>query len=281
MKWTDSGTSADVEDRRGAGGTGLKVGLGGTIVLGLLSVVFGRNLFNDLGVSPSTQSGAAQHAPAQDSPEQKKEVGFVSFVLDDVQKTWARELPKAGKQYRNAKMVLFTDSVQSGCGNAQAAMGPFYCPQDEKVYIDLGFYNQLKTRFGAPGDFAQAYVIAHEVGHHVQNVLGIEGKMRAAQQSNPRARNELSVRLELQADCFAGIWSHSTEQRKILDPGDVDEAMNAASAVGDDRIQKQGRGQVNPETWTHGSSSQRMTWFKRGYQSGNIADCDTFASDAP
>lgn len=263
------------------GGTGLKVGLGGTIVIGLLSVVFGRNLFNDLGVKPSTSPGSAQQAPAKDSPEQQKQVHFVSFVLDDVQNTWTRELPKAGHQYQRAKLVLFTDSVRSGCGNAESAMGPFYCPNDAKVYVDLGFYNQLKTRFGAPGDFAQAYVIAHEVGHHVQNLLGTDDKMRAAQRSNPRQANELSVRLELQADCYAGIWAHSTQQRQILEAGDIEEGINAAAAVGDDRIQKQGSGRVNPETWTHGSSAQRTQWFKRGFETGDMASCDTFASDRP
>lgn len=281
MKWTEGGTSSDVEDRRGMGGTGLKVGLGGTIVIGLLSVVFGRNLFNDLGVKPSTSPGAAQQAPAKDSPEQQKQVQFVSFVLDDVQNTWTRELPKAGHPYQRAKLVLFTDSVRSGCGNAESAMGPFYCPTDAKVYIDLGFYNQLKTRFGAPGDFAQAYVIAHEIGHHVQNLLGTDDKMRAAQRNNPRQANELSVRLELQADCYAGIWAHSTQQRQILEAGDIEEGINAAAAVGDDRIQKRGGGRVNPESWTHGSSAQRTEWFKRGFESGKVESCDTFTSDRP
>ena len=178
--------------------------------------------------------------------------------------------------YRHAKLVLFRDSIDSACGQAQSATGPFYCPEDEKVYIDLGFYDELKQRFGAPGDFAEAYVLAHEIGHHVQKLLGIEGKVRAARQQNPQAANQLSVALELQADCFAGVWGHSTQQRNILDPGDVDEGLKAAAAVGDDRLQRMSRGQVNPETFTHGSSAQRMQWFQRGFQDGTIASCNTF-----
>ena len=202
---------------------------------------------------------------------------FVSFVIDDVQNTWTREFRELGREYVRAKLVLFTDATRSGCGFAESAMGPFYCPGDAKVYIDLGFYRQLRQRFGAPGDFAQAYVIAHEVGHHVQSLLGTESKMRDAQRRMPRRANELSVRLELQADCYAGVWGHSTEQRKLLEAGDVDEGLAAAAAVGDDRIQRQsGRG-VNPETWTHGSSKQRVQWFRRGFETGRVQDCDTFA----
>jgi len=178
--------------------------------------------------------------------------------------------------YRHAKLVLFRDSIDSACGAAQSATGPFYCPGDEKVYIDLGFYDELKQRFGAPGEFAEAYVLAHEIGHHVQKLLGIEAKVRAAQQRNPQAANQLSVGLELQADCLAGVWGHSTQQRNILDPGDVEEGLKAAAAVGDDRLQSMSRGRVNPETFTHGSSAQRMQWFQRGFQDGTIASCDTF-----
>jgi predicted metalloprotease len=174
--------------------------------------------------------------------------------------------------------VLFRDGVQSACGFAEAATGPFYCPGDEKVYIDLGFYDELSSRFGAPGDFAQAYVLAHEIGHHVQRTLGIEGQVRQAQQARPGAANQYSVLLELQADCFAGIWGHSTARRDILDPGDLEEGLGAAAAVGDDRIQGSARGRVNPETFTHGSSQQRMEWFQRGFQSGQPSACDTFAA---
>jgi predicted metalloprotease len=278
MRWTANGPSADIEDQRGMG-TGMKLGLGGTLVVGALSLLFRTNLFDALGVQPSVGGGSS--APAASVDRNDKQVQFVSFVLDDVQNTWARELPKAGHPYQRAKMVLFTDRVQSGCGAAETAMGPFYCPQDARVYIDLGFYNELKTRFGAPGDFAQAYVIAHEVGHHVQNLLGTERKVRAAQQSGRGDVHDLSIRLELQADCYAGVWGHSTQQRQILEEGDVEEGLNAAAAVGDDRIQKQsGRG-VHPESWTHGSSAQRVAWFKRGFTSGRIEDCDTFAADRP
>jgi predicted metalloprotease len=210
------------------------------------------------------------------SPEEEKAIQFVSFVLDDVQNTWEKIFASSGQTYRRAKLVIFTNTVQSGCGNAQTAMGPFYCPADEKVYIDLGFYKELQDRFGAPGDFAQAYVIAHELGHHVQNLLGTSEKVQSGQQSNPDKANELSVALELQADCYAGVWGHSTQQRDILSAGDVDEALGAAAAVGDDRIQKQATGGVNPETWTHGSSEQRARWFRTGFDSGDVNRCDTF-----
>jgi len=196
--------------------------------------------------------------------------------LNDAQSTWSQILPSQGAQYRHAKLVLFRDSIDSACGLAQSATGPFYCPEDEKVYIDLGFYDELKQRFGAPGDFAEAYVLAHEIGHHVQKLLGIEGKVRAAQQQNPQAANQLSVRLELQADCFAGVWGHSTQQRNILEAGDVDDGLKAAAAVGDDRLQRMSSGRVNPESFTHGSSAQRMQWFQRGFQDGTIASCNTF-----
>jgi hypothetical protein len=228
--------------------------------------------------APYSDGQAPGYRPA---PGEDELVQFVSFVLDDVQSTWQRTLPAAGREYRRAKMVLFTDATQSACGVGQAAMGPFYCPLDEKVYIDLGFYRDLKRRFGAPGDFAQAYVIAHEIGHHVQHVLGLAERVRQVQSQRPDQANVLSVRLELQADCFAGIWGHSTAQRDILEAGDVEEALNAASAIGDDRIQKQAGGRTNPETWTHGSSRQRVAWFRRGLESGRIDDCDTFRHQLP
>ena len=217
----------------------------------------------------------AQPDPARDQQE-KPLVDFVTFVLNDTQNTWSQVLPQQGVPYRHAKLVLFRDAYDSACGTAQSATGPFYCPEDEKVYIDLGFYDELKQRFGAPGEFAEAYVLAHEIGHHVQKLLGIEAKMRAAQQQNPQDANELSVRLELQADCFAGVWGHSTQERNLLDPGDVDSGLKAAAAVGDDRIQRMTRGTVNPETFTHGSSAQRMEWFQRGFQNGTISSCNTF-----
>jgi predicted metalloprotease len=209
---------------------------------------------------------------AQEQPE----VQFVTFVLNDTQKTWQEILPAEGVPYRHAKLVLFRNATFSGCGRAQAATGPFYCPVDEKVYIDLAFYDELKQRFGAPGQFAQAYVLAHEMGHHVQKLLGIEGKVHDLEEQNPGSANTLSVKLELQADCLAGVWAHSTEERKLLESGDVESALGAASAVGDDHIQNMTRGRVSPETFTHGSSAQRMDWFKRGMSQGTVAACNTF-----
>ena len=200
----------------------------------------------------------------------------VSFILDDVQKNWDHVLPEQTKvPYHHAKLVLYRSSLLSVCGKAQSATGPFYCPGDEKVYLDLEFFTELKRRFGAPGDFAQAYVIAHEIGHHVQKLLGIEPKIRHLQEENPREANPLSVKLELQADCFAGIWAHSTQQRNLVDGKDIAAAMRAAAAVGDDRLQRQARGYVNPESFTHGSSAERVDWFRRGLNSGRIDSCNT------
>jgi predicted metalloprotease len=286
MRWTPGERNPDVEDMRGSSGGGGgfgagRLGIGGFVVLLLLSLVFHRNFFALLGAGGGAPAGnpAAQTGPVSSSPEETKLADFVGAVLRDVQDTWTQLLPaQANVPYRHAKLDLFREAIRSGCGNAQTEMGPFYCPADEKVYIDLGFYKELQDRFGASGDFAQAYVIAHEVGHHVQKLLGISDKVEAAQQQNPRQAKALSVRLELQADCFAGVWAHSTQQRNILQEGDVDEALNAASSVGDDRIQKQTTGQVNPETWTHGSAADRSRWFKTGFDSGQIKSCDTFGS---
>jgi predicted metalloprotease len=253
------------------------MGIGGTAVLLVLSLLFGRNLFTDVGVQPgvaTTSNGALSPA---DSAREEPEVVFVSQVLDDAQATWARILPQYGTPYHDAKLVLFRDATDTGCGTGQTAMGPFYCPLDEKVYIDLGFYNELQTKFGAKGDFAQAYVIAHELGHHVQHLLGTDAKVRRAQQQDPGAANQYSVRLELQADCYAGVWGRSTEQRKILDPGDIDEGLNAAASVGDDRILAQSGRRVNTDSFTHGSAAQRSSWFRKGYDSGDPRACDTFA----
>ena len=210
------------------------------------------------------------------TPEEEQLVSFVSFVLDDTQATWAKLFPALGRQYEDARLVLFRDAVDSACGFAQSATGPFYCPSDQTVYIDLGFYRQLRRQFGAPGDFAQAYVLAHEIGHHVQRLLGIEEEMRRLQQRNPADANRLSVMMELQADCFAGVWGHSTEQRGILEDGDADEALAAASAIGDDRIQNMSTGRISPDSFTHGSSAQRVHWFRQGLDSGRPEACDTF-----
>jgi len=217
----------------------------------------------------------SQPDPARDQAE-KPLVEFVTFVLNDAQATWEKILPEQGTQYRHAKLVLFRNAIDSACGLARSATGPFYCPEDEKVYIDLGFYDELRQRFGAPGEFAEAYVLAHEIGHHVQKVLGIEGKVHEAMEENPQTQNQYSVRLELQADCFAGIWAHSTQQRNLLESGDVDSALRAAAAVGDDRLQKMSTGQVNPDSFTHGSSAQRAQWFQRGFRDGEIGSCNTF-----
>lgn len=276
MRFGMGGRSSNVEDRRGLGGRA-GMGIGGTVVLLVLSLIFGRDFISgtgaDTGISTASNGGLS---PA-DSAREEPEVVFVGQVLDDAQRTWANVLPKYGTRYRDAKLVLFRDATQTGCGVGQSAMGPFYCPLDEKVYIDLAFYDELKNKFGASGDFAQAYVIAHELGHHVQHLLGTDEQVRRAMQRDPSAANQYSVRLELQADCFAGVWGRSTEQRKLLDEGDIQEGMNAAASVGDDRIlQKAGRN-ANAESFTHGSAAQRMSWFKKGYDSGDPRACDTFA----
>jgi len=282
MRWTPGGPSADLEDERGSSGGGGggnfgKLGIGGFLVLLVLSFVFKRDFFALIG-GGSAGGPAGQTVPRASSPEEDKLVQFVSFVLDDDQKTWTEIFAKSGKTYRHAKLVLFTDQVRSGCGFAETAMGPFYCPADEKVYIDLGFYRELRDRFGAPGEFAEAYVIAHELGHHVQKLLGISDQVGNLQQQRPGSANKLSVNLELQADCLAGVWGHTAAQRNLLNPGELDDGLRAAAAVGDDRIQKQATGRVNPETWTHGSSEQRAQWFRTGFDSGDMGRCDTFNS---
>src|SRR5712672_4521656 len=280
MKWSDRGESQDIEDRRdetgGGGGFqfgGLHIGIGGAIILLILSFVFKTNLFTLLsgGGAASGPAEVRQPDPARNASERPL-VAFVSFALDDTQKTWTQLLPdQTGKPYRHAKLVLFRDSTQSGCGGARSATGPFYCPEDERVYIDLGFFDELNRRFGAPGQFAQAYVVAHELGHHVQKLLGIEGQVHQMQENNSREVKPLSVKLELQADCLAGVWAHSTEQRKLLEQGDVESAINAAAAVGDDRLQRMSTGRVTPESFTHGSSAQRTQWFNRGMSQGTVS----------
>jgi predicted metalloprotease len=286
MRWTPGGRSSDLEDQRGSsggfggglGGGGMRIGLGGAAVLLVLSLVFKQNFFALLGGGGADTGGTAASGPVASSPEEEKQVQFVSFVLDSAQSTWARSFQQRGQPFEHAKLVLFRDAVQSACGMAQAATGPFYCPGDEKVYIDLGFYDELQRRFGAPGDFAQAYVLAHEIGHHVQRLMGTEAKVRAAQERSPDQANELSVRLELQDDCYAGVYGYDSQKDGILEPGDIEEGLQAAAAVGDDRIQQMQGQAVSPEGFTHGSSEQRMTWFKRGFQSGRPEDCDTFRS---
>jgi len=281
MRWSPGGRSGNLEDRRAGGGGFMRgaggMGIGTVLILLVLSFIFKRDMFQlvgdgSVGAAPSAPAGA----PVDETPEERRLVEFVSFVLDDAQAVWDSVLPAHGVRYRPARLVLFRDAIQSACGFAEAATGPFYCPGDEKVYIDLGFYEELHSRFGAPGDFAQAYVLAHEIGHHVQNVLGTEAQVRQARGNRPDLANELSVRLELQADCYAGVWAHSTAQRQILERGDVEEGLGAAAAVGDDRIQQMGGGRVAPEAFTHGSSEQRMRWFRQGMDSGSPESCDTF-----
>jgi predicted metalloprotease len=285
MRWTPGKESSNIEDRRGESGGGfgpLHFGIGGTIIVLVLSLLFHRNLFTLFDGSGATSSVASSDSavpPATESAAEHREVQFVSFVLDDAQQTWAKILPQEGVTYQDAKLVLFRDGVQSGCGQAETEMGPFYCPLDEKVYIDLGFYDELRDKFGAPGEFAQAYVLAHELGHHVQRLEGIDERMRRMQKEHPDQANELSVKLELQADCYAGVWGHSTEQRQLLDPGDIQAGLQAAASVGDDRLQKMSTGQVSPESFTHGTSAQREAWFKRGLDSGDPKACDTFSSN--
>ena len=272
MRWVRGKRSVNIEDRRARrmGGLG-RMGLGGAVLVLVLSLVFGRDFSALLGGGLE----GAQYAPEQPletTPEEERLVDFVSFVLDSAQATWARILTSGGAPYREAKLVLFRDAVQSACGFAQAATGPFYCPPDERVYIDLGFFEDLERHLGAPGDFAQAYVLAHEIGHHVQHLLGtaVAGRARAGE-------NEASVRTELQADCFAGVWANQAAMQNLLEPGDVEEGLGAAAAVGDDRLQRMATGQVTPDAFTHGTSAQRAAWFNRGLASGQPADCDTFA----
>jgi predicted metalloprotease len=289
MRWTPGGSSDDVEDRRddsGSGGMqfgGMHIGIGGVVIIFILSLVFHRNFFallgNGGGPVATRQAERSEPSPASRERDQAEQplVEFVTFVLNDTQATWAKILPASnGVPYRHAKLVLFRNSIPSACGRAQSATGPFYCPEDEKVYIDLAFYDELKRRFGAPGEFAEAYVLAHEIGHHVQKLLGIEGKAHAAEERNPQSAKAISVRLELQADCFAGVWAHSTDQRHLLEAGDVDEALKAAAAVGDDRLQRMSTGHVNPDSFTHGSSAQRMQWFQQGLNGGTMQSCNTF-----
>lgn len=302
MRWKRGARSGNLEDRRGATGGGFggfggggfstgglgragKIGLPGGIlavvaIFLLTRVLGGSSGFEVPGLQgfPQVRPTGDQGIPASADPDRNL-VDFVSFVLDDVQGTWQTQFRQAGRQYRPAHLVLFTDATETGCGNATSEVGPFYCPADETVYLDLDFFRELSRRFGAPGDFAQAYVIAHELGHHVQNLLGISDKVSGLQQQSPDQANELSVRLELQADCLAGVWGSTAKRRGMLVSGDLKEGLAAAAAVGDDRIQKQATGTTNPETWTHGSSEQRVRWFTAGFDSGNADDCDTFSTN--
>ena len=280
MRWSP-GNSPDVEDQRGSSGGGMRfggrgLGVGGLLVVVVLSVIFKRDFLGLLG-GGGNPSAPAQ-GPVESTPAEENLKAFVGAVLDSVQTTWDAELPRQAQvPYRHARLVLFRDAMESACGFAQSASGPFYCPGDNKVYVDLGFFQELKDRFGAPGDFAQAYVLAHEIGHHVQFLLGTEARIREEMSRNPSEANALSVRIELQADCYAGVWAQLAAQHGTLEAGDVDEALGAAAAVGDDRIQRMSGKSINPDGFTHGSAAQRSSWFKRGQSSGRVADCDTFA----
>jgi len=289
MRLDDEQASSNVEDRRGQrsrrggfrvpmGRRGGGIGLGTIVILGIMWLVFGINPLEMLGggFAPQTQQQVPQTQGQQSSPAANDEMGkFASKVLSTTERTWARIFKENNRQYEEPRMVLFSGFVQSACGAAQSAMGPFYCPRDKKIYIDLSFFRDMSTRLGASGDFAHAYVIAHEVGHHVQTLLGIASKVTAARASTSKTEaNRLSVRMELQADCLAGVWAR--DNKSILEQGDIEEGINAATAIGDDRLQKRSQGYVVPESFTHGTSAQRVEWFKRGIKTGDIRQCDTF-----
>jgi predicted metalloprotease len=297
MKWRPGKRSADIEDRRSAGGGfgggGMPIpmgrlgggGIGTIIVLVIVYLLFvkgggdggGFNVPDPTSAFPQVPQSGTGNNSVPGSPSEEKEVHFVSFVLDDTQGFWRQQFEAAGKPYQRARLVLFRNQVSSGCGLASSATGPFYCPLDQRVYIDLGFFDELQRRFQAPGDFAEAYVLTHEIGHHVQQELGIEQKVRQESQVNPDDANELSVRLELQADCLAGVWARSTYDRGLLESGDLQEGLTAAAAVGDDRIQQQAQGRIDPESFTHGTSEQRSHWLQTGFDSGRLEACDTFS----
>ena len=285
MDWTPGELSSDIEDRRGSsggggfGGGGL--GIVGLLILVVVSLVTGRNYIGSYlsggGAASHTSQGMQPGRSYSATPAEDRSAHLVSWTLDDVQQTWATLLPaQTGRDYRRAKLVLFRDYTQSGCGVAQSQSGPFYCPADQKVYIDLSFWDELRRLGGSNADFAQAYVVAHELGHHVQNLLGIEQQVRRLSGQDPSQRNSLSVDLELQADCLAGVWAHGTAQRQIIHDADIAAGMQAAAAVGDDHIQRLERGAVSPESFTHGSSAQRVGWFKQGLRQGTVAACNTF-----
>jgi predicted metalloprotease len=295
MKWRGRGGAGRIEDRRGTGGGSLggggfpipmgKVGGGGigTILLVILFLVLQSRGGGGIGVDPGT--GQFAPAPGASSTDLDKAPAddpakFIDFVAGDVDATWQKIFAESGKTYEQPVIVLYDNGVQSACGNTPSTVGPFYCPRDHKVYLDLTFMEQLQQQLNAPGDFAQAYIVAHEIGHHVQNQLGVMEDVSRAEQENPDDANELSVRVELQADCLAGVWGHSAYAKgDLLESGDLEEGLNAAAAVGDDRIQKQSGGTVNPDTFTHGSSEQRVKWFKAGFDSGDPTACDTFKGD--
>jgi predicted metalloprotease len=288
MRWDEGHESPDVIDRRGESG-GRGGGAGGLLALaplffrGPVGIVLGLIMVSLMIVGgyfsrddKSDQAGLTETTGA--SMEEEKQKHFAAFVLDDAQHTWRALFARAGKHYESAQLVLYKNETTTACGYGQAATGPFYCPSDDRVYIDLAFNNELAQRFGAKGDFAQAYVLAHEIGHHVQKLLGASAMIKSFKRNQREGETGANVRLELQADCYAGVWAHSTEKRGLLDAGDIDEALTAAAAVGDDRLQRRATGHVAPETFTHGTSEQRSRWFKAGFDSGDIESCDTFSA---
>ncbi len=276
MKWQGRAGSGNVEDRRGARGMALPVGggIGGLVLLLLFSALTGTNPMDMIQPGPE-QAPEGTGGVSGDDPQAQ----FVSVVLKDTEDTWNEIFTERNADYREPVLVLFTDATQSACGVGQSAMGPFYCPADQRVYLDLSFFRDLDTRFGAPGDFAQAYVVAHEVGHHIQTITGVSERVQDARRGlSEREGNQLSVRQELQADCYAGVWGHYAARRGLLDPGDAEEGLRAAAAIGDDRLQRQSQGRVAPESFTHGSSEQRVEWLRRGLENGRVEACDTFAA---
>ncbi|MBA2252522.1 MAG: zinc metallopeptidase [Nitrospirales bacterium] len=284
MRWGGQRESGNIEDRRGMGaaGAGAGLGIGGIVLVLVVSFLTGTNpliLLNMVETVQEVSSPPAAESPGPTGPPSDQLGKFAAMVLADTEDTWKALLPKLGREYTDPRLVLFTGAVRSACGRGSAATGPFYCPPDQKVYLDLSFFTDLARRFGAPGDFAQAYVIAHEVGHHVQNLLGIAEKVsRLQHQASQAEGNALSVRMELQADCLAGVWGyHAKQDRNLIEPGDFEAGLRAAAAIGDDRLQHMSRDAVQPESWTHGSSEQRTTWLRRGLESGDPHACDTFA----
>ncbi|MGD9095747.1 MAG: neutral zinc metallopeptidase [Chromatiales bacterium] len=300
MRWRSGRRSTNIEDRRSSGPAGMRfpfpsggggkrgggISLGSIVVILVLMFVFDINPLELLGgggtLAPTSYEQGAEPQGSGGQADDDEMKAFVSVVLGDTEDTWHAVFNELGATYKEPRLVLFRGAVQSACGFAQAAMGPFYCPGDQKVYLDLGFFDDLRRQHGAPGDFAQAYVIAHEVGHHIQNLLGTSGKVQRAQQAaDETVANQLSVMLELQADCYAGIWTNRAERaRQILEEGDIEEALRAANAIGDDRLQKQSRGYITPDSFTHGTSEQRMRWFKRGLTTGSLESCNTFATNS-
>ena len=290
MRWEGQRQSDNVEDRRAGGGGGGGLGFGGrsigigTIVIALLGGwIFGINPLTIIGMlSGGGGPAVVQQAPAARTPQGDQQAAFVSTVLANTEDVWGQIFQQGGARYANPKLVLFRGATPTACGTGQSAMGPFYCPGDQKLYLDMGFFDTLRTQLGAPGQFAQAYVIAHEVGHHVQNLLGMTDKVDSMRGRISQAQqNALSVRLELQADCYAGIWAHHSQQSKQwLDPGDIEAAMNAAEKIGDDALQKRSQGYAVPDSFTHGSSTQRQRWFAQGFKTGSVQACDTFSAQA-